>query len=294
MGDSILDDVLSRVPEKTLYHYTTQVGLLGIIDKEEIWATHTQYLNDTKEYQHAVDVITDVILQREVLASGDAKRVLRDMTEAARQAGSMNVCVCSFSEGRDSLSQWRSYCGGTSGFAIGFNPRHLVEVAKRAEFFLAPCIYDPGQQFALMEALVDRVVEQNVTRLHKGEKLVCENRGDYKDVMVPQGGSLLALLHRYAPILKDAAFSEEREWRIISRPIMCSNERFAYRAGASMLIPYYRVPISFSDQALKLDEVMVGPTPHAEASRLAAWGFLVKQGMEDVPVRSSAVPYRNW
>lgn len=68
---------------------------------------------------------------------------------------------------------------------------------------------------------------------------------------MPQGGNLVASLHRYAPILKDAAFSEEREWRIISRPIMCSNERFDYRPGPSMLIPYYRVPISFPDRALK-------------------------------------------
>jgi hypothetical protein len=69
MGDSILDDVLTRVPEKTLYHYTNQIGFLGIIEKKEIWAMHTQYLNDTKEYQHAIDVVTDVILMRESLAS---------------------------------------------------------------------------------------------------------------------------------------------------------------------------------------------------------------------------------
>jgi hypothetical protein len=155
MSFSLLDDVLSRVPSSTLYHYTTQSGLLRILHNKEIWATHTRYLNDSKEYRHAVDVITDIILEREVAATGDSRRVLADMAEAVRQADSMNVCVCSFSEDRDSLSQWRAYCGSTSGFAIGFNPVHLAEVSKREGFYLAPCLYDGEQQFGLMNALVD-------------------------------------------------------------------------------------------------------------------------------------------
>ena len=36
-------------PEGLLYHYTTQKGLLGILDKKCIWATHLRYLNDTSE-----------------------------------------------------------------------------------------------------------------------------------------------------------------------------------------------------------------------------------------------------
>jgi hypothetical protein len=61
-GDStlrhaILNDVLSRKPEKPLYHYTTQTGLLGIIKDRQILATHTQYLNDRREFLHAVDLV---------------------------------------------------------------------------------------------------------------------------------------------------------------------------------------------------------------------------------------------
>ena len=37
-----------REPE-LLYHYTTQEGLLGILEKECIWATHFRCLNDTSE-----------------------------------------------------------------------------------------------------------------------------------------------------------------------------------------------------------------------------------------------------
>src|SRR5262249_828164 len=54
---TILNEALSRKPEKPLYHYTTQAGLMGIIKDRQIWATHTQYLNDRREFLHAVDLV---------------------------------------------------------------------------------------------------------------------------------------------------------------------------------------------------------------------------------------------
>jgi hypothetical protein len=297
MESSILKDVLSRDPTKTLYHYTTQAGLLGIIREKDIWATHTQYLNDAREYRYAIDVVTAEIHKRLPDAVGDSHRILADMAEGVKGIESMNVCVCSFSEDRDSLSQWRAYGGSTSGYAIGFDPRHLAEMVRREEFYLAPCLYKPAEQIAVIEALVDKVFHQNMERLHNGETLISENREEWSDaakLILPRGGSLAAYLHRFAPLLKHKSFSEEKEWRIISRPLMCMRKRFSFRSGNSMLIPYYRVPIGHSDQPLKLDEVVVGPTPHIEQSCRAVQSFLVSQELEKVPVEPSAVPYRNW
>ena len=297
MESGILKDVLSQQPEKTLYHYTTQDGLLGIIKNKDLWATHTQYLNDVREYRHAIDVVIAEIAKRLADAIGDSRRILADMAEGVKGIESMNVCVCSFSEDRDSLSQWRAYGGSTSGYAIGFNPIHLAEMVRRQEFYLAPCLYKPKEQADVMEALVDLVFDQNMERLHDGETLISENPEEWlnaKKLIMPRGGSLGAYLHRFAPILKDKSFSEEKEWRIISRPLMCTHERFGFRCGSSTVVPYYRVPIAEADQPLKLDEVVIGPTPHIEASRSAVRSFLVSQWLEKVPVEVSAVPYRNW
>lgn len=292
-----MKDALSREPTKTLYHYTTQAGLLGIIKNNDIWATHTQFLNDAKEYRHATDVVTVEIVKRLTDAVGDSRRILADMAEGVKGIENINVCVCSFSEDRDSLSQWRAYGGSTSGYAIGFNPFHLAEMVRREEFYLAPCLYKSTEQIAVMEALVDKVFDENMERLHNGETLISENREEWlnaEKLILPRGGNLAAYLHRFAPILKDKSFSEEKEWRIISRPLMCTRERFSFRCGNSTLIPYYRVPIAHPDQPLKLDEIVIGPTPHIEQSRGAVRSFLVSQGLEKVPVEPSAVPYRNW
>lgn len=75
---------------------------------------------------------------------------------------------------------------------------------------------------------------------------------------------------------------------------MCTRERFAFRPGKSILIPYYRVPIAQPDQPLKLDEIVVGPSPHIERSVGAVKSFLTRNKLEQVPVNRSDVPYHNW
>src|SRR6266849_4114272 len=39
-----------KLPPDILYHYTGQIGLLGIVEKAEVWATKIQYMNDATEF----------------------------------------------------------------------------------------------------------------------------------------------------------------------------------------------------------------------------------------------------
>jgi hypothetical protein len=56
MKRALLNEVLAKEPDKPLYHYTTRRGILGIVGAKEIWVTHTQYLNDRREFLHAIDL----------------------------------------------------------------------------------------------------------------------------------------------------------------------------------------------------------------------------------------------
>jgi hypothetical protein len=296
---AIFNNVLSRKPDKPLYHYTTQAGLLGIIKSRQIWATHTQYLNDRREFLHAVDLVREEIqrlLDNLYLSSGSAASVSEEALARMQAAVSVsmspqniNVCVCSFSEEKDSLSQWRAY-GGPSGFAVGFSSQVLRAATEKQQWFLAPCIYDPAIQRNLVRALVEEVLEENL-----GGSQVEDEEEDF--VLKSRGGNLVAYLNRYAPILKDESFKEEREWRIISRPVVC--QRLDYREGRSLIVPYYRLPLSADNQNLKLHEVVIGPTPDAERSRSSLISLLISQkvvmhGEGGVNVRVSQVPYRDW
>ncbi len=285
MKRTILNEALSRKPEVPLYHYTRQSGLLGIIRKKEIWATHTQYLNDRREYLHALGVVREEIDKLLVLSGQQSRSILEEMKEGIFGIETMNVCVCSFSEDRDSLSQWRAYSSGPSGIAIGFPGDFLAEVAENKQWYLAPCIYEPDQQSALIRALVEEVFEQNVERSETNEAAQ-----DH----LPLGGSLCAYLHRYAPLLKDRSFRGEKEWRVISRPLFCERDLFDFREGNSMLIPYYRLPLIDKQHNFRVHEVVVGPTPNEQQSQRSLRSFLVRHSCEEVPVELSSVPYRNW
>jgi hypothetical protein len=45
-----------KISPQSLYHYTDQGGLLGIIENKELWATKVQYMNDATEFGRAVDL----------------------------------------------------------------------------------------------------------------------------------------------------------------------------------------------------------------------------------------------
>lgn len=280
----ILKDIFSQTPPEILYHYTTQTGLLGIIKDEEIWATHTQYLNDQREYLYAVEMVKDEIdIAMDKAANRQHKTILKDMADDLEGVEKVNVCVCSFSEDGDSLPQWRAYGAAASGFAIGLSGETLATIAAKKGFYIGPCLYELSKQRNLIRALVKIVLEQNI----KGTPW---NNGNH----IPQGGNLRAYLHQYAPILKDPSFKEEREWRVISYPLGSRFRRFDFRPGGSMLTPYYRFALTHDDIPFNVRKVIIGPTPHPEQAKGSVTKFLSSRELRNVLVKNSKVPYRNW
>lgn len=227
---------------------------------------------------------------KEPLFDQSARACLPPMQEAL-SAGieSVNVCVCSFSGKGDSLSQWRAYGGPASGFAIGFSGAYLRQISEGLGW-LVRVVYDEEQQRSLVRTLLEDVLEENRKR-----------RSNEQSEYVPTFGNLLAYLNRYAPILKHKSFEEESEWRIITRPRMSTDDRFAYRTGASMLIPYYRLSLGEAE-SLGIQEIVIGPTPHPKQARASVYGVLIKNGIRvsgdvspaGVKLRRSEVPFRNW
>lgn len=281
-------EILHRDPPKILYHYTTQPGLLGIVSGKEIWASHTQYLNDVREFQHAIQIVKEELAKMKLEPSHrNNTELLRDMEEGLKGIETINVCVCSFSADGDVLSQWRAYAGRASGFSIGFSGSFLRAVSDELEFWLVPVLYEEGEQRALVRALLEDVLAENL------ERRANPTHGK-SHLTRPPGGNLVAYLNRYAPILKHKSFSEEREWRVISRPLSCSYDRFGYRAGASMLVPYFRIPLSSEQRPFSIEEIIIGPTPHPEQSIRSVQGLLTKHKLKKTTVRNSESPYRNW
>jgi hypothetical protein len=277
---AILNESLLKMPPSVLYHYTTQAGLLGILDKREIWATHTQYLNDRQEFRYALAIFREE-LEALALQNSDIEQVrcIQEMREVVQdELSGTNVCVASFSEESDSLSQWRGYAGN-AGFAIGFEGEYLASLTAKDHAYLAPCIYESDRQRTVVQALLQEVIEQNLSPQRLNQR---------------PGGNLSAYLLRFAPLLKHRSFGGEREWRIITTPHSCGIPRFCFRPGTSTLTPYYRFPLAEEGIPFRVSRVIVGPTPHEREARASVGSLLVRLGLNEVAVTNSEVPYRNW
>src|SRR5229473_2809916 len=97
---------------RTLYHYTTQAGLLGIIKCRCLWTTNIFYLNDSREFNYALELAHADLKER---ISGPAARkeqkqfyenalmTLGGIAPSALEAFCLHVG--SFSAKDDSLSQ---------------------------------------------------------------------------------------------------------------------------------------------------------------------------------------------
>lgn len=284
----VLNSVLSKTPPAhPLYHYTTQLGLLGIVQGKDIWATHHQCLNDRQEYLHAKELVRGEIEKRLTTAKPNERPVLEGMLSALDLPGNedVNLYVASFSEESDSLSQWRAYGAATSGFALGFRCNRLV---LPDGFNLVRCVYDPPKQYKIVGAIVSEVLKRSLPPALFSVASV----------------HLRLVLHTLALTLKHPKFEEEKEWRIISPvlmdfapafPIKVKEEtKLAFRLGKSVLTPYRSIPLKDDKSNFPLIEIVVGPNPSPQQAHRSVQSLLNSEGLKAVAMRDSDVPYRNW
>lgn len=261
-----------------LYHYTTQAGLLGILQDNCIWATAAHYLNDSSEYRYGLQHIAEGLLEGSKKAI--SKQEAANLSAIAQQTLSpfWSVCVVSLTSKGDLLSQWRAYAGGSGGFALGLHSKYLRKAAHRQGFYLVRCIYTQADQQQAIGKLIQEFRERMTTSPIWGP--------------TEQGGCVATAM-RLAIMLKDRSFAKEREWRLISMPKIISELHF--RQGTSMLVPFFKFALEEHKNAY-LDSVRVGPTPHRELAVNSVRMLLRKLELSDPEdkVTETRIPFRNW
>jgi Protein of unknown function (DUF2971) len=295
-----------------LYHYTTQDGLLGILETKKIRATNLFFLNDHKELETAIDCATAILLGRQdVIAANIANKEIYDLFTDTIKKIKHNICifVASFcANNGDMLSQWRGYSNNGSGYSIEFNKYKLEEIAvfdlnQKLELKLVKCIYNPDDQKKKLVEIIDQIINQ----------LANKPNTDYSIVLKQNINSaiynIVEKVINIAPTFKDNAFHKENEWRLVSKLIEFDCKDVKFRKGKSTLIPYIEIALApliahRNDEANYLCEekliesitkVYVGPVPDMGLAKLATENLLWKEGYcSKVGVEKSKIPYRNW
>ncbi len=267
----------------SLYHYTDAAAVMSIIEKQELWLTDIRFLNDSEEAIDGAKHIAKEISKLEKFnepSFDQALEHLRDFTvdSAITDLDDMHMFLCSFSQTKDHLSQWRSY----GAYAIEFDDQLIGELAP-----LSNCIYDPFFKSLKAKELVDRIRENIATDLNKSDPLA------YFDAMqhVWALGDAISLF-------KHQSFSEESEVRIIKQESSLSDEIY-YRARGEYLIPYTKLKIPIES----IKAVHIGPMKHQNLAASSMRSFVGNiyahnkgsqyQGERGIAVIQSAIPYRS-
>lgn len=282
----MLDDHL-KAPPAVLNHYTDSAGLLGIVKGRALWATHIKFLNDSREFIHALDIARGFL--KRMKAQNDVNLV--DALLNILDAFPASSCIISFTEDGDLLSQWRGYCR-FGGYSLSFHTSKLMEAAAAQNYQLVQCIYDRNEQERLIEALLFDAVNEFPTFEAYGELGPSANEIARANLFAFNWFSLK--MSRLASVMKDPAFREEREWRLVG-PLFNANGKMGFRARGALVIPYdvfnleSNVPHAFQGV---IDRVLVGPNPDQETALLGVqilhnWGDL-----SDAQIDVSTIPYR--
>jgi Protein of unknown function (DUF2971) len=289
--------LLAQPPPGTLYHYTTQAGLMSILKARALWASKMQYLNDASEFLHGL-AIGKKVLEEQLNAHRSAERaaVLNNIKRALDQLSWTHVFVGSLSAAGDLLSQWRGYCPDANGFSIGFNVERLSIALSEQGFRLAPCVYKEEDQLLLLNELFDDAL--GFSNTYSGDIFSPQlNPGLAKlsRFLGPQASFFVREFLNLGSLYKHESFSEEREWRILCGVIPHTHPDFRIRTGKSMLIPYREIKLCATGGPIFIDELIVGPTPHHDLARQSAKNLVDSlPPIKTIRVRLSSVPYRSW
>jgi hypothetical protein len=274
-----------------LYHYTDQNGFLGILENKEIWATKIQYLNDAKEYHLAKEIAERALksLLRNPEYKNDHFRIERFIYNLDNYIGN-NLCVSSFSEEGDLLSQWRGYSSSQGGYSIGFEKEALEMMINKEGFNLERCIYKELDQVRK----VSDVIFESLDRFRG----CMEPNQDFVEGSSDSTSYFLDKLSYLSSFIKDSSFSEEKEWRIVA---LVRFDDLDFRPGKSSIIPYKKIKIEDYLPEV-VSDIFIGHTPNPQLATQATTCFLIKHYPMMVDnsfehpfsVRESKIPYRSW
>ncbi len=133
--DSLFQRVKTESPPQTLFHYTNDTGLHGILESGKLRLSNIFSLNDPSEISHGLShAIT--ILNEEVSNGTPQSKAFADKFARFCKDGLSNSAhffVCSFSTNDHDLGQWRAYADNGRGYALEFEANPLAASFARLD-----------------------------------------------------------------------------------------------------------------------------------------------------------------
>lgn len=281
--------------DQILYHYCGLDAFLSIIKNSTLWLSDIRKSNDYLECVYCRDKINEKI--RGFLEDDKEALEAWDFGYNINSDLSMDMIsyVACFSENKDQLSQWRGYADNGAGIAVGFSRESFADLKEAAPSHISfrKVIYDEKEQ----EKFIERIARESIKAMETKP--------------VAQVAAELNQNYRLQfPVLKNASFEEEAEWRIIFNDSFSKRKRHVgknilfsgirYTVREKRLVSYIEMDFSkLKYNAIK--EIWIGPKAEVEIQDilhlLDVYGYYddVENYNESAPIKiaHSASSYRS-
>jgi hypothetical protein len=283
---------------KVLYHYCSTEAFHAIVESRSLRLSSLSLSNDTLEGKLVGNTFLR-LAKRDKLDKTSIQQLQHYMEIVERGYDGLGFCL---SEVGDLLSQWRGYASDATGVSIGFSREYLEWLAEAARSELTPGFtvetvhYDSKVHEAEIEPAfleVKKLIKGGafrVPRIRLPETRTDEEIQRALENNTGRRAKVFAKLLKLFPkffLLKSHAFSEEREWRLLSDhapSVKCS-----YRTLPNRIVPYR----SFELLELRrqpIVEIVLGPK-HLTPIKVVE-DFLKERGFGTVLVKVSEASYR--
>ncbi|MDR1159789.1 MAG: DUF2971 domain-containing protein, partial [Syntrophomonadaceae bacterium] len=250
----------------------------GIFNTKDLWASNALFLNDSSELKYGLNLSCDKF--KEIFLSISDNKTKEKFNKFYNNYMEIilktNSFVVSFCEDGDLLSQWRGYTKDYDGISIGFNHNLLREYTCNNIFKV---VYEYDKQIEMLNLIFDtlRKIFLNYEKNNKLDIVTCLNHWILNLII-----TLLSM--------KDASFSEEKEWRIIYNIDTLENRKIDFRVKNNYILPYIKLPISSLEEMVQ--NITLGPPSKNIMLEMSIRYFFKKMCYNNVIIAQSRIPYR--
>ncbi|WP_169165058.1 DUF2971 domain-containing protein [Cellulomonas taurus] len=308
-----------------VYHYTTAVGLIGIMTNRELWATEASGLNDISEFRDGLTYLGTWMRETGGPMTG---RILSMLKEDGYWAPSRpsEVFVLSATLDRDDAAQWRLYGGRQAGYAVELDPAVPLGVIsgdssepKESRFSMfnlggestvAPwcrVAYTTASKNKMLQSLLDWARDDD--RAFRVRSRSMKRRGASEDFISDEAfladERLKTAIGTAAALIKPEGFRSEREVRAVAS-VGVPQLHTRFRATEYGIVRYLRLAAGEGSNVVVKDTqvdgrpkrrlpaqgVVVGPTPYFEQGRDTVVELCKVGGIDEPRVEHSIVPLR--
>jgi hypothetical protein len=282
MIDNVVESLLPP-----LFHYTTAEGLKGIVESKSLWSSHAAFMNDPMELNYAVNFCKEMLNTEHPNINEPSRATELDnlMYETVvvpldSISNYLTAFVSCFCEEDDLLSQWRGYTNASSAVSIGFDVSSLgTKGLTRAD--VRRVIYEKDLQAELILNVLHRWSGVITALLAQGEDL--SNKLEVLRIGFIMGFARIALT------IKQPAFKEEREWRIVTLNFHLADpstkDRFAVRLKDGVFVPYVEIkdqkPL-LNDPPMPITSIRLGPSSDFNISLIGVRNLLRVNGFDSI------------